>query len=254
MSQIDTAGSGCLVAQPEGIIDSAAEKPQPAEKVYLFVALPVYSDFPAEFLMPIIKLARSCLLPGMKVLAGSLIQSARNQLTFDFLLSGCTHCKYMEFVGLRKTKKVEPSQRLPDRSLAVCTIYFDGGTPNNVPKWGGFGNGYGSYQLTGGEAVKLNFGKPTSNNEAEVRTLIAAAEAAKEICDPARTRLRVVGDSQIALKWAEKAWENADYRPKHGWSPGFAAAVADLYVCLQPFAEVSIEWQPRERSVEMFGH
>ena len=38
------------------------------------------------------------------------------------------------------------------------------------------------------------------------------------------------------------------------WSQGFAAAVADLYLSLQPFAEVVTEWQPREISVQIFGH
>jgi hypothetical protein len=43
------------------------------------------------------------------------------------------------------------------------------------------------------------------------------------------------------------------YRPKLGWSPGFNVAVADLYLSLRPFAEVVTEWQPRERSVQIFG-
>jgi hypothetical protein len=102
--------------------------------------------------------------------------------------------------------------------------------------------------------VKVDFGRAMSANEAEVRTLIAAAEAAKLISDPGRTGLRVVGDSKIALSWAQNAGQGAFYRPKPGWSPGFTAAVADLYVSLKPFAAVVTEWQPRARSVEMFGH
>jgi hypothetical protein len=110
---------------------------------------------------------------------------------------------YEEFVALRKQKKEAAPQPPPDPSLAVCTIFFDGGTSNNNPHIGGYGNGYGSYQVNG-EVVKLDFAKPMSANEAEIRTLIAAAEAAKLTCEPEKTRLCVYGDSQIALNWVEK--------------------------------------------------
>jgi hypothetical protein len=134
-----------------------------------------------------------------------------------------------------------------------CVIHFDGGTSNNVPSKGGFGIGYGSYLLNG-EVVRIDFARPMSANEAEIRTLIAAAEAAKLIEDPAKTRLCVVGDSQIALNWAIKAGQKVHYRPLLACSPGFADAIADLYGCLRPFAAVETEWQPRARSVEIFGH
>ena len=165
---------------------------------------------------------------------------------------------YERFLALRKQKretmalKLLPTPSL-DVSLTLCTIHFDGGTPNNIPSVGGFGIGYGSYRLNG-EIVRLDFAKPMSANEAEVRTLIAAAEAAKLISDPARTRLCVVGDSKIALKWARKAGQQVSYRPSMGWSPGFNAAVADLYLSLKPFAAVVTTWQPREISVQIFGH
>jgi ribonuclease HI len=91
-----------------------------------------------------------------------------------------------------------------DVPITPCVICFDGGTPNNMPRRGGFGIGYGSYRLNG-EIVRLNFARPMSANEAEIRTLIAAAEAVKLIRDPAKTRLCVYGDSQITLGWANKA-------------------------------------------------
>lgn len=111
--------------------------------------------------------------------------------------------------------ELSPSVKVP---LSPCVIHFDGGTPNNIPSSGGFGIGYGSYLLNS-EVVRVNFARAMSNNEAEVRTLIAAAEAVKLISDPARTRLCVVGDSQIALKWARKAAQQAFYRPKLGLEP-----------------------------------
>ena len=98
-----------------------------------------------------------------------------------------------------------PSVQVP---LSQCAVQFDGGTSNNVPSRGGFGIGYGSYRLNG-VIVKLDFAKPMSANEVEVRTLIAAAEAVKLTQDPARTKLCVYGDSQVALKWAAKAVQKA---------------------------------------------
>ena len=67
-----------------------------------------------------------------------------------------------------------------ERPVRQCAIHFDGGTSNNIPSRGGFGIGYGSFLLNG-EIVRVDFGRAMSNNEAEVRTLIAAAEAVKLI-------------------------------------------------------------------------
>jgi ribonuclease HI len=78
-----------------------------------------------------------------------------------------------------------------------CVIHFDGGTSNNVPSRGGYGIGYGSYLLDDGEVVSLNFRRPMSNNEGEVRTLIAAVEAAKLTREPEKTRLCLYGDSRL---------------------------------------------------------
>ena len=114
--------------------------------------------------------------------------------------------------------------------------------------------GYGSYQLNN-SVVRINFARPMSANEAEIRTLIAAAEAVKGIRDPARTRLCVYGDSQVALRWAVKAGMKVFYRPNRSWRPEFQGAVrGDLYEALRPFAEVVAKWQPRATSVQIFGH
>ena len=104
------------------------------------------------------------------------------------------------------------------------------------------------------EIVAFRPGRPMSANEAEIRTLIAAVEAVKLTIDPAKTRLCVYGDSQIALGWAEKAGQNARYKPPRNCWPGYISAVADLYACLRPFAQVATKWQPRERNVQIFGH
>ena len=124
--------------------------------------------------------------------------------------------------------------------LSECTIHFDGGTTNEYPEQGRLWRRLWLLPLNG-EVVRVNFARAMSNNEAEVRALIAAAEAVKLISDPARTRLSVVGDSKIALKWAQQAGQQAFYRPKLGWSPGFTLAIADLYLSLKPFAAVGTE-------------
>ena len=166
--------------------------------------------------------------------------------------------RYKRFLALRKQKR-EPMTlelvpaRFLDGPTTLCVVHFDGGTSNNNPRKGGFGIGYGSYLLNG-EVVTVDFARPMSCNEAEIRTLIAAAEAAKLIIDPARTRLCAYGDSRIALRWADKAGKKVVYQAKLGWSPEFTAAVADLYLSLRPFAEVVTEWQPRGISVQIFGH
>ena len=141
------------------------------------------------------------------------------------------------------TMNLAPSVDVP---ITPCVIDFDGGTSNNNPRSGGFGIGYGSYRLHG-EVVKLDFARRMSANEAEIRTLIAAAEAVKLIADPVKTRLCAYGDSRITLGWANKAGMKVFYRPKPSWSPEFAAAVADLYSTLRPFAEVVTQWQPQRK-------
>jgi len=165
---------------------------------------------------------------------------------------------YKTFLALRKQKKETPvAKLLPasfDLSLTPCTIEFDGGTSNNVPSRNGYGNGYGSYRLNDCEVVRVNFARPMSCNVAEIRTLIVAVKAVQRISNPATTILRVVGDSQLALSHAQRAGGKGGYRLNPSWSPEFRAAVDDLHVALKPFAEVIAAWQPRERSVEIFGH
>lgn len=166
---------------------------------------------------------------------------------------------YKRFLALRKQKKGKRAAKLLpsaslDLSLTPYTIEFDGGTSNNVPSRNGYGNGYGSYRLNDGEIVSVNFARPMSANVAEIRTLIAAVEAVQRISNPDTMMLRVVGDSRLALDHAQKAGGKAGYRLNPSWSPEFRAAVDDLHVALKPFAAVVAAWQPRERSVEIFGH
>jgi ribonuclease HI len=135
--------------------------------------------------------------------------------------------------------------------LFTVRICFDGGTSCNVPS-----RGYGSYQIADLEIVRVKFDVPMSNNVAEVSTLVRAIESLPN--EPSTTRLLIVGDSQIALNWASKAGNGIPYKPPRRrlgpHSQEFFSALMSLYRVLSGFSEVKIDWQPRERNVEVFGH
>lgn len=137
-------------------------------------------------------------------------------------------------------------------------IHFDGGTPCNNPAKG-YGVGYGSFSLNGGRPVRVNHGIRCSNNVAEILTLCRAVESILSSSDPSDLPpLRVTGDSQIALKWAQVAcgsWPDmrkAAKQERHG-SPDFQSAIARLRACLSSFS-VTTQWLPRAHAVRAFGH
>jgi ribonuclease HI len=135
-----------------------------------------------------------------------------------------------------------------DAHFSRHVIEFDGGTSCNSPKKG-FGNGYGSYQIDGGEIVRVEFGKGHSNNSAEIRTLVAALKALADIpCDLPRIAL-ARGDSQIALKWVK-----CGAVPKDKTSEGFREAIELLREQVRRFHNVKTEWRRRTHSVALFGH
>jgi ribonuclease HI len=89
-----------------------------------------------------------------------------------------------------------------------------------------------------------------SANCAEILTLVAAVNDAKKT---GAKKLVIVGDSLIALKWANVAAGNRQPTKIAKTSPGFQRAIGLL---MHAAAETKIEtrWQPRELSVETFGH
>jgi ribonuclease HI len=141
-------------------------------------------------------------------------------------------------------------------------IHFDGGTPCNIPAKG-YGIGYGSYSFNGGTPVRVNHGIPCSNNAAEILTLARALQHLSEINKtPEQDRachVHIVGDSQIALKWAQVCagtWakpKTADKQLRKG-APGFQKAVNNLRSAICVFRHVTTEWKGREHAVAAFGH
>ncbi len=139
------------------------------------------------------------------------------------------------------------------------TITFDGGTPCNNPRLG-YGDGYGSYQLAMPDGrctlQRVSFMRPMSANAAEIFTLIKAVqEVLSRGYRRELTTLRIVGDSQIALKWA--AGKNRFGRPakiSENTSQEFRNAIQSLRDILAGFECVETTWQPRHKSVAIFGH
>ena len=136
-----------------------------------------------------------------------------------------------------------------DAAPPSIEIVFDGGSLNNP------GHGYGSFRLTfAGEdpqMVRLDFGSPVTNNEAEYRALIAGLEhAVNELqtrgLDPRSARVQVRGDSQLVLKQVGGQWKvkMANLQPLRTKA---AALVAQL-------GDVALTWQPRAASVRILGH
>jgi ribonuclease HI len=127
-------------------------------------------------------------------------------------------------------------------------IEADGGTSCNIP--GRFGKGYGSYQINGGEIVRVEFGMGHSNNSAEIRTLVAALEALDAQEGPSTEKSVLLrSDSKIALKWVK-----CGASPKEKTSEGFREAITLLRAQVIKFRSVKTEWRNRNHSVALFGH
>lgn len=141
----------------------------------------------------------------------------------------------------------------PAQPKRTVQIHFDGGTPCNIPRLG-YGIGYGSYRIDRGEVVRVNHGRPMSANAAEIFTLVSAIQ--QVVATHGRgVKLLVVGDSQIALKWARGT--NRKGKPckiAKGTSEEFRNAIQSLRDVLRGFGEVETEWNPRANSVRVFGH
>lgn len=134
--------------------------------------------------------------------------------------------------------------------MIVARIEFDGGTTCNIPSRG-YGNGYGSYKRDDEPVFRCNFNRPMSANAAEIFTLVYAIRAAKQ---NGASALLIVGDSQIALKWADVAAGNRAATKIKKTSPEFQEAVTNLTECMAGMVSVETQWQPRLKSVATFGH
>ena len=128
-------------------------------------------------------------------------------------------------------------------------IVFDGGSLNNP------GHGFGSYRLTfqdeAPQIVRLDFGSPVTNNEAEYRALINGLEhAVRELrargVDPRAARVQVRGDSQLVLKQVSGEW-----KVKMPNLQPLRARAAEL---VSQLGTVALTWHPRAVSVRILGH
>lgn len=99
---------------------------------------------------------------------------------------------------------------------ADYTLVFDGGSQGNP------GPGYGSYALARARegkqsVVRLDFGRPMTNNEAEYEALIAGLQGLIERIEatgrsPEDFTVEVRGDSALVIHQVEGTWKTRDDR------------------------------------------
>jgi ribonuclease HI len=128
-------------------------------------------------------------------------------------------------------------------------IVFDGGSLNNP------GHGYGSYEIAVGSRpariVRLDFGSPVTNNEAEYSALIGALEDAvatlrEEGIDPRNAQVEVRGDSQLVLKQIGGEWKAK--------MPHLQKLRDRARGLLDQFGSAALIWHRRSESVRVLGH
>lgn len=145
-------------------------------------------------------------------------------------------------------------------ALRAATIVFDGGSRGNP------GEGYGSFTFVlkrkAGEertrsdagktgVIRLSLGANMTNNEAEYDTLIYALrlflahlEERKE--DPKGIALEIQGDSRLVIKQVSGEWKAHEKR--------LAKRRDTVRELLSRFGQYRLVYQPRARSVALFGH
>lgn len=132
-------------------------------------------------------------------------------------------------------------------------ITFDGGNGGNNPRLG-YGDGYGSFQISGQGIQKVNFYEPMSNNAAEILTLIRALKEVKLKYGTQNVYVSIRGDSQLALGWAKKAFMRKPMKFGKNVSQRYKESVEELYSVIAPFTDVQCEWIGRKRVFSLFGH
>lgn len=140
--------------------------------------------------------------------------------------------------------------------LNIVQIQFDGGcSPNPGQKYGSY-----SISMNGAEAYavqRLPFGYGT-NNEAEFEALLESLHKSLELLSlagwtPAIFSVYIVTDSTIVrnrINGSRKNKLNAGSDPERRMS----ALALKCLALLNQFKSFTIEWQPRESNVALFGH
>ena len=129
-------------------------------------------------------------------------------------------------------------------------IEFDGGSTCNIPRVG-YGRGYGSFKIGNGPIHRSHFQRNMSANAAEIYTLARAITVAK---GHGARHLFVIGDSQIALKWANVCVGNRKATKIDKTSESFKEAIQLLHEACDGIWTLETRWQPRLNSVLTFGH
>ena len=146
---------------------------------------------------------------------------------------------------------------LSGSSLRVVQLHFDGGCSGNP------GNKYGSFEaLAEGQVLarghRIPFGHGT-NNEAEFDALQAGLRATADALraserDLRQVRLQAFTDSTIVrnrLTRKNKVHSKPSWRESSQRMYDLARRALDV---LEGFGAFTVEWVPRERNVERFGH
>ncbi|MCC6188080.1 MAG: reverse transcriptase-like protein [Anaerolineales bacterium] len=132
------------------------------------------------------------------------------------------------------------------REPADFLLVFDGGSLGNP------GPGYGSYALfeggRSGQAQRVNFPDPMTNNEAEYHTLLAALrDLLGRLGERAGgSSLEVRGDSALVIQQVLGAWKAKDERMRR--------LRDEARRLLRRFARYRLVQQPREDTVRVLGH
>lgn len=138
--------------------------------------------------------------------------------------------------------------------MDTISIYFDGGCRPTNP-----GNKYGSYEvMLNDTSVKIVNEAPLgwgTNNEAEFEILIASLDwtvgTLRDWSYPLiRYRIELFTDSTIVRNRLQGRNKTRKSEPQQRM---FTRTEACLGLIRQ-FNSFSVEWQPRERNVERFGH
>lgn len=126
-------------------------------------------------------------------------------------------------------------------------IVFDGGSLGNP------GKGYGSFEIMSeGEVYhhseRLEYGDHITNNQAEYMSLIEALRWLADDLGEERTQAAVAihGDSRLVVNQINGTWKvkHANMRP----------LVEEARRLFREFGRCTIDWHPREKSVERLGH
>lgn len=125
-------------------------------------------------------------------------------------------------------------------------IVFDGGSLGNP------GKGYGSYEIMSeGEVYRLSredFPGTITNNQAEYMALIEALKWLTKHLGDSRNQaiVTVYGDSKLVINQINGAW-----KVKHA---NMIPLVDEARKLFKAFKRCTVQWHPREKSVERLGH